>query len=86
MLTETLDVFELIVLAINFKKDASHSFNSGCLEVNLLDGKCIALDNRDIKASRKHTYIILTPLNPTLYGKTGVYRGIHYFSYFCTKT
>ena len=37
-------------------------------------------------SSRKHTYIILTPLNPTLYSKTGVYRGIHYFSYFCSKT
>ena len=35
--------------------------------------------------SRKHTYIILSPLNPLLYIKTGVYRGIHYFSYFCSK-
>ena len=26
-----------------------------------------------IWASRKHTYIILTPLNPILYSKTGVY-------------
>ena len=31
--------------------------------------------------SRKHAYIILTPLNPLLYSKTGVYRGIHYFFY-----
>ena len=23
------------------------------------------------------------PLTPLLYGKTGVYRGTHYFSYFC---
>ena len=39
------------------------------------------------KASRKHTYIILTQLKKTLlYSKTGVYRGIHYFSYFCSKT
>ena len=38
-----------------------------------------------VGASRKHTYIILTPLNPLLYSKTGVYRGIHYFSYFCSK-
>ena len=30
-------------------------------------------------------YIILTPLNPTLYSKTGVYRGMHYFSYFSSK-
>ena len=29
--------------------------------------------------SRKHTCIILTPLNPLLYSKTGVYRGIHFF-------
>ena len=29
--------------------------------------------------SRKHTYIILTPLNPTFYSKTGVNRGIHCF-------
>ena len=36
-------------------------------------------------ASRKHTYIILTPETPLLYSKTGVYRGIHYFSYFCSK-
>ena len=35
--------------------------------------------------SRKHAYIILTPLNPLLYSKTEVYRGIHYFSYFCSK-
>ena len=36
--------------------------------------------------SRKHAYIILTPLNPSLHSKTGVYRGINYFSYFCSKT
>ena len=32
-------------------------------------------------SSRNHTYIILTPL----YSKTGVYRGIHYFSYSTQK-
>ena len=32
-----------------------------------------------IKPSRKRTYIILTPLNPHLYSKTGVYRGIYHF-------
>ena len=32
--------------------------------------------------SRKHAYIILTPLDLLLYSKTGVFRGIHYFSYF----
>ena len=37
------------------------------------------------KTSRRHAYIILTPFN-LLYSKTGVYRGIHYFSYFCSKT
>ena len=35
--------------------------------------------------SYKHACIMLTPLNPTLYSKTGVYRGIHYFSFFCSK-
>ena len=35
------------------------------------------------KTSRKHTIIILTLL---VYSKTGVNRGIHYFSYFCSKT
>ena len=30
-----------------------------------------------LSASRKHAYIILTPLNLILYSKTGVYRGIH---------
>ena len=32
--------------------------------------------------SRKHACIILTPLNSILHSETGVYRGIHYFSYF----
>ena len=34
--------------------------------------------------SRKHTYIILTPLNTILCSKAGVYRSIHHFSYFCS--
>ena len=38
-----------------------------------------------LRPSRKHAYIILTPLNPFLYSKTGVCRGIYYFSYFCSK-
>ena len=29
--------------------------------------------------------IYYDPLNPFLYSKTGVYIGIHYFSYFCSK-
>ena len=36
-------------------------------------------------ASRKHAYKILSSLNPTFISKTGVYRGRHYFSYFCSK-
>ena len=35
--------------------------------------------------SKKYAYIILTPLNPLLYSETGVYWGIHYFSYFARK-
>ena len=37
--------------------------------------------------SRKHAYIFY-PLNPRFYiiSKTGVYRAIYYFSYFCSKT
>ena len=34
----------------------------------------------------KHAYIIFNPLNPTFISKTGVYRSIHYFSYFYSKT
>ena len=37
-------------------------------------------------SSRKHAYVILTPLNPTLYRKTEVYRGIHYFFLILLKT
>ena len=29
---------------------------------------------------------LLPPLNPTFYSKTAVFKGIHYFSYFCLKT
>ena len=35
--------------------------------------------------SRKHAYIILTPLTPLLYSKTGVYRSIHFFFLFLLK-
>ena len=35
---------------------------------------------------RTHTFIILTPLNPIFIRKTWVFRGIRYFSYFCSKT
>ena len=37
------------------------------------------------KSSRKHTFIILIPLNPTLYSKTGVNSGIHYVFLFLLK-
>ena len=46
--------------------------------INLLKLKTI----QTYTPSRKHAYIIMTLLNPTLNSKTGVYRGIHYFSYF----
>ena len=34
---------------------------------------------RLLSSSRKHAYIILIPLNPTLYSKTGVCRGMLFF-------
>ena len=34
-----------------------------------------------LDTSRTHAHIILSPVNPS---KTGVYRGIHYFSHFCS--
>ena len=38
-------------------------------------------------SSLKHTCInFLPPKTPLLYSKTGVYRDIHYFSYFFSKT
>ena len=37
-----------------------------------------------VTTSRKHVYII-TPLNPTLHSKTGIDRGIHYFSLFLLR-
>ena len=49
----------------------------------------VANDSKRLQGtSRKHAYIILTPLTPPLhvYSKTGVYGGINYFSYFCFKT
>ena len=50
---------------------------------NLLSAQEFGLEVYSV-TSRKHTYIILTPSNPTFI-KTGVYRGIRYFSYFCSK-
>ena len=57
------------IIVVPLAKINSEIFTSGALLV----------------ASRKHAYIILTPFNPILYRKTGVYRGIHYFSYICSK-
>ena len=31
-------------------------------------------------SSRKHAYVVLTPLNPILFSKTGVYSGIQFIS------
>ena len=36
--------------------------------------------------SQKHAYTMLTPLNPTSYNKTGVYRGYTLFIIFLLKT
>ena len=46
---------------------------------------CQSCSPKDIP-TRKHAYIILIPYTPLLYSKTVVYRGMHYFSYFCSKT
>ena len=42
----------------------------------------VCIPPRECDPSRKHAYIILTPLNPS---KTGVYRGIHNFFLFLLK-
>ena len=40
-----------------------------------------------VDASRIHTHIILTPCKPHFYTvKLGFTGGIHFFSYFCSKT
>ena len=50
---------------------------------------CISPSLPAYRTSRKHAYIILTPLKPHFYivkrGFTGVYRGIHYYFLFCKK-
>ena len=43
------------------------------------DGQNIRMISKYLQLITKHAYIMLTPLNPTLYSKTGVYRDIHYF-------
>ena len=50
-------------------------------------GKILRVCTGHAIQSRKHAYIIKTLIkkNPLLDSKTGVYRGIHYFSYFHSK-
>ena len=48
----------------------------------LITSEALLIDNI---SSRKHSNIILTPLNPLLYSKTGVYRGINNFVLFLLK-
>ena len=64
------------------KMDITSETDNGILLLILLD----CYKHVPCFSSRKPPYIILTPLNPSLYSKTWVYRGIHYFSYFCSKT
>ena len=61
-----------------------------CFQLHFLQNACVwvmmALGHLCHIVSWKPAYIILTPFKtPLLYSKTGVYRGIHYFSYFCSK-
>ena len=39
-----------------------------------------------ILPSRKQVRVTNTPYTPLLYSKTGVYRGIHFYCYFCSRT
>ena len=57
------------------------------LEVTYCNFTCTLMWNA-FCPSRKHAYIVLSPLNPTFiyFSKIGAYRGIHHFSYFCSKT
>ena len=53
------------------------------IKIEMWPTKCMKI--ADCLTSRKHAYIILTPLAPLLYSKTRVYRGIHYFLLFQLK-
>ena len=57
---------------------------SDCMLIWVSDG-CTCQIEIFLPSSRKHAYIMLTPETPLLYSKTGVYRGIHYFSCFFSK-
>ena len=65
---------------------SKHSKSSCYLENVIKITSCPCCPFKSVSSSRKRAYIILTPLNPFFYSKTVVYRGIHYFSYFCSKT
>ena len=56
--------------------------SQGCKNSSCRQRRLISLVAQADLTSRKHVYLSLTPLNPLLYSKTRVYRGIHYFSYF----
>ena len=68
--------------------------NSGVLNRSLIMSRDVIdisiLFHMYMYASRKHAYIVKTPLKPHFYiaqlGFIGVYRGKHYFSNFHSKT
>ena len=68
---------------LNDKRD---DFDFDMVNFPFMDGDVPRRTSYGIYTSRKHAYIILTPLNPLLYNKTEVYRSIYDFSYFCSKT
>ena len=60
------------------------------VQINLTSYKiCVGLSvsssNHSVTSSRKHAYIILTPLNPTFVYKTGVLQGYTLFFLFLLK-
>ena len=52
-------------------------FFSRCCPYKENENKYYSNLARNEAASRKHAYIVLNPLTPLLYSKTGVYTGIH---------
>ena len=62
-------------------KEHIHKTENSCSEdIQVLKGMALESNEHTQKTentSRKHTYIILTPLNPN-FNKTGVYRRLHY--------
>ena len=49
--------------------------------VSFCETKFVLLDHQD-----NMSVCFIPPYTPLLYSKTGVYRGIHYFLIFCSKT